>query len=85
MQLSETVEWGLHACLALAMLPDGARIPAKALAEYHGIKPSYFTKAMQKLVAAGIVQSVEGRSGGLAMAIPAPGCVRVADCSGSGR
>ncbi len=71
MQLSETVEWGLHACLALAMLPKGARMPAKALAEYHGIKPSYFLKAMQKLVAAGIVQSVEGRCGGLAMAISA--------------
>ena len=26
MQLSETVEWGLHACLALAMMPEGARI-----------------------------------------------------------
>lgn len=71
MQLSETVEWGLHACLALAMMPDGARIPARALAEYHGIKPSYFSKAMQKLVAAGIIQSVEGRSGGLAMGKPA--------------
>lgn len=71
MQLSETVEWGLHACLALAMLPDGARIPARALAEYHGIKPSYFSKAMQKLVAAGWIQSVEGRAGGLALAKPA--------------
>ncbi|WP_067739211.1 RrF2 family transcriptional regulator [Novosphingobium naphthalenivorans] len=68
MQLSESVEWGLHACLALAMMPDGARVPARALAEYHGIKPSYFSKVMQRLVAAGIVQSVEGRSGGLAMA-----------------
>lgn len=71
MQLSETVEWGLHACLALAMMPDGARVPARSLAEYHGIKPGYFSKAMQKLVAAGIIQSVEGRSGGLAMAKPA--------------
>lgn len=70
MQLSETVEWGLHACLALSMMPDGARIPARALAEYHGIRPSYFSKAMQKLVAAGIVQSTEGRSGGLAMGKP---------------
>lgn len=70
MQLSETVEWGLHACLALAMLPTGARIPAWALAEYHGIKPSYFSKAMQKLVTAGIIQSIEGRSGGLALAKP---------------
>jgi len=71
MQLSETVEWGLHACLALAMLPEGARVPARALAEYHGIRPSYFSKAMQKLAAAGIVLSVEGRSGGLTMARPA--------------
>lgn len=71
MQLSETVEWGLHACLALAMMPEGARIPARALAEYHGINPSYFSKAMQKLVAAGIIQSVEGRSGGLTIAKPA--------------
>lgn len=70
MQLSETVEWGLHACLALAMMPEGARIPAHALAEYHGLKPSYFSKAMQKLVAAGIVRSIEGRSGGLALARP---------------
>lgn len=68
MQLSETVEWGLHACLALAMLPEGARMPARALAEYHGIKPSYFSKAMQKLVAADIIRSVEGRAGGLALA-----------------
>ena len=68
MRLSETVEWGLHACLALAMLPKGARVPARALAEYHGIKPSYFSKAMQKLVDAGLVQSIEGRSGGLTMA-----------------
>lgn len=70
MRLPETVEWGLHACLALAMLPEGARVPAKALADYHGLKPSYFSKAMRRLVAAGIIQSVEGRSGGLAMAKP---------------
>jgi len=71
MRLSETVEWGVHACLALAMLPEGARMPARALAEYHGVKPSYFAKAMQKLVEAGIIRSVEGRSGGLALAKPA--------------
>lgn len=70
MRLSETVEWGLHACLVLAMTPEGARIPARALAEYHGIKPSYFSKAMQKLAAAEIVRSFEGRSGGLALAKP---------------
>jgi Rrf2 family protein len=68
MHLSETVEWGLHACLALAMLPNEARVPARYLAEYHGLKPSYLSKAMHKLASAGIVLSVEGRSGGLALA-----------------
>lgn len=68
MQLSKNVEWGIHACLALAMIPNGARVPARALAEYHGIEPSYFSKAMQRLVAAGILESVEGRAGGLCMA-----------------
>lgn len=68
MHLSETVEWGLHACLALAMLPNGARVPARFLAEYHGLKPSYLSKAMHKLASAGIVLSVEGRAGGLALA-----------------
>ncbi|NTA59824.1 Rrf2 family transcriptional regulator [Agrobacterium tumefaciens] len=62
--MSETVEWGLHACLALSMLPAGARMPARFLAQYHGLKPAYLSKAMHKLAAAGIVLSVEGRSGG---------------------
>lgn len=53
------------------MLHDGARVPARALAEYHGVKPSYFSKAMQKLVFAGLVRSFEGRAGGLALAKPA--------------
>ncbi len=53
------------------MMPEGARIPARALAEYHSIKLGDFSKAMQKLVAAGIIRSTEGRSGGSAMAKPA--------------
>lgn len=68
MRLSETVEWGLHACLALAMLPEGARMPARFLAEYHGLKPAYLAKALNKLAAAGILHSFEGRAGGLALA-----------------
>ena len=68
MRLPEVVEWGLHACLALAMLPAGTRMPARHLAEYHGLKPAYLSKAMHKLVAAGIMTSTEGRNGGLSLA-----------------
>lgn len=67
MQLPETAEWRGRACLALAMRPQGTRIPAKALAAYPGIKPIYFSKTMQYQVAARrIVHSAEGRSGGRA-------------------
>ncbi len=68
MRLPETVEWGLHVCLALAMLPPGARIPARHLAEYHGLKPAYLAKTAHKLVSAGIMTSTEGRNGGLSLA-----------------
>jgi Rrf2 family protein len=71
MQLSEIVEWGLHSCLALAMLPRGTRMPARYLAEYHGLKPAYLSKTMHKLVASKIVTSAEGRNGGLSLARPA--------------
>ena len=45
--------------------------PACALAEYHEIKPSYYSKAMQKLVVAELVRPFEGRAGGLALPKPA--------------
>lgn len=70
MQLSETVEWALHACVNLAFIPPGKKIPAKLLAEYHDLKPAYLAKMMQRLAEAGIVDSVEGRSGGYFLAQP---------------
>ncbi|MFV0243773.1 MAG: RrF2 family transcriptional regulator [Qingshengfaniella sp.] len=70
MRLPETVEWGLHACLALSMLPEGRRIPARHLAEYHGLKSAYLAKVMGRLATAGLVRSVEGRAGGLLLARP---------------
>lgn len=71
MQLSQTVEWALHSCLALAFLPEGARMPARFLAEYHGVKPAYLAKALQRLADAGVLAKTEGRRGGFALARPA--------------
>ena len=71
MHLPVTVEWALHSCVALAMLPPGSRIPARYLAEYHGLKPAYLAKALHRLAAVGLLSSKEGRHGGLALAKPA--------------
>lgn len=71
MRLPVTVEWALHSCVALAMLPPGSRIPARYLAEYHGVKPAYLTKALHRLAKAGLLLSTEGRQGGLMLARPA--------------
>jgi Rrf2 family protein len=64
MRLSEGVEWGIHSVLVLAMLPAGDVLPASALAEFHGLSPSYLLKQLQALVRAGVLESVPGQKGG---------------------
>lgn len=71
MKLSDGVEWGLHSAALLAVIPAGAVLPGKALAEYHGISESYLVKHLQALTAAGILESVPGPKGGYRLARPA--------------
>jgi Rrf2 family protein len=71
MKLSDGVEWGLHCAALLAVIPSGSVLPAKALAEYHGISESYLVKHLQALTAAGILVSVPGPKGGYRLARPA--------------
>lgn len=71
MQLSEGVEWAIHACALLAIVPDGQVLPAAKLAEFHEVPPAYLAKHLQALSAAGIVTSVPGRRGGYRLAKPA--------------
>lgn len=71
MRLSDGVEWGLHCCTILALLPEGRALPAARLAEHHELPPAYLAKHLQQLSAAGIVTSVAGRRGGYRLARPA--------------
>lgn len=71
MQLSEGVEWAVHVCTVLAVVPEGNVLPAARLAEYHELPPAYLAKHLQALAAAGIVASVPGRRGGYRLARPA--------------
>ena len=64
MRINEGVEWGAHCAVVLALLPEGASLPAARLAEYHGVPAPYLAKSLQALMRAGIVESSTGRRGG---------------------
>jgi Rrf2 family protein len=70
MRLSDGVEWSIHACTVLAVLPSDSALPAAKLAEYHDVPPAYLAKHLQALGRAGIVETVKGPRGGYRLARP---------------
>ncbi|KUF18931.1 MULTISPECIES: RrF2 family transcriptional regulator [Streptomyces] len=62
MKLSGGVEWALHCCVVLTAATDP--VPAARLAQLHDVSSSYLAKQMQALSRAGLVESVQGKSGG---------------------
>jgi Rrf2 family protein len=70
-KLSDGVEWGVHACTLLAVLPPGAALPAARLAEYHGVPSAYLAKHLQALAREGVLETVKGPRGGYRLARPA--------------
>jgi Rrf2 family protein len=64
MKMSEGVEWAIHCVAVLASLPPDATLPAKALAEYHGVSETYLLKHLKSLAASGVLLSVPGPKGG---------------------
>ena len=71
MKHAEGLEWAVHACTLLAPLPPDRALPARALAAYFALPEAYMAKQMQKLSAAGLVETRRGRKGGYALARPA--------------
>jgi Rrf2 family protein len=68
MRLSDGVEWGVHACTLLAVLPPDRALPAAKLAEYHGVPAAYLAKHLQALARAGLLETVKGPRGGYRLA-----------------
>lgn len=68
MKLSEGVEAAIHCAAVLAQLEEGRTLAASALAELHGLSPSYLLKHLQALAAAKIFESVSGPHGGYRLA-----------------
>src|SRR5207245_8836293 len=70
MKLSDGVEWALHCCTVLALVPRGSALPAGRLAEFHGVPTAYLAKHLQALSRAGVVESVAGPRGGYRLSRP---------------
>ncbi len=64
MKLSDGVETALHCTASLAGLPEGAVLPAAAMAAGFEVSPSYLVKHLKALVADGILISEPGPTGG---------------------
>ncbi|MEH0928935.1 RrF2 family transcriptional regulator [Micromonospora sp. CPCC 205558] len=62
MKMSGGVEWALHCCVVLTV--TNAPVPAAKLAELHDVSSSYLAKQLQSLARAGLIHSVQGKSGG---------------------
>jgi Rrf2 family protein len=70
MRMGEGVEWAIHCCTVLAMVPTGMALPGARLAEFHGVPAPYLAKSLQALTRAGITESLPGRHGGFRLARP---------------
>lgn len=68
MRLSEGVEWAIHSCSLLALLPSGSALPTRKLAEYFDLPVTYLAKSLQLLSNAGIVLARKGPGGGYFLA-----------------
>lgn len=68
MKLGEGVEQAIHSVTLLARTSGESVLAASALAEFHGISPSYLLKHLQALSKAGILATVPGPSGGYRLA-----------------
>ncbi|MET9363553.1 Rrf2 family transcriptional regulator [Streptomyces sp. NPDC006632] len=76
MKLSGGVEWALHCCVVLTAAGDP--VPAARLAELHDVSPSYMAKHLQALSRAGLVHSIQGKTGGYVLA-KAAGAITLLD------
>jgi Rrf2 family protein len=68
MKLGEGVEAAIHCCAVLASLEGAATMPGSALAEAHGLSPSYLLKHLNALTGAKILESLSGPLGGYRLA-----------------
>ncbi len=68
MRIGKGVEWAMHACTMMALLPVGKVLKADAIARYYDLPPKYMAKHLQALKRAGLAISTPGPRGGYRLA-----------------
>jgi len=70
MRIGKGVEWAVHSCALMALLPRHASLPGEALAAFLDVPQPYLAKQLQALSRAGIVSAQRGTAGGYRLARP---------------
>lgn len=71
MKLGDGVEQAIHCVLLMSGLSPEGTLSAAAMAEFHGVSPSYLLKHLQAMAGAELLASVPGPKGGYKLARPA--------------
>ena len=61
MRMGEGVEWAIHCCTVLALVPPGMALPGARLAEFHGVPGPYLGKSLQALTRPGTDSVIPAR------------------------
>lgn len=71
MQITRQADYALRAMVFLSRMPDGERAATKLIAEKQKIPPSFLAKIVSALSTRGLIDTLRGAHGGVALARPA--------------
>ena len=70
MQITRATDYAVRAMVHLACLPPGEKMQLNELIEATGVRGSFLSKVVQRLVHAGMVTSHRGTRGGFSLRVP---------------
>lgn len=71
MKMSQGIEWSIHCCALLALLPPERTLRIEKIAEFYDLPVPYLRKHFQDLSRAKILKTTSGPKGGYRLALPA--------------
>jgi Rrf2 family protein len=78
MKMNQGVEWAIHCCALLAVVPTGRTLRLEKIAEFYDLPVPYLRKHFQALSRAGLVSTTPGPRGGYALSRD-PGKISIFD------
>lgn len=68
MKMSQGIEWAIHCCALLAVVPEGRALRIEKVAEFYDLPIPYLRKHFQALSRGGVVKTTPGPRGGYSLA-----------------